>query len=70
MSILYIKCKKNTFILQKNYTGGIMIMGVKTMIKKFSVKNFKNFREKLVLDFSRVRDYEFNDFLIKNGIVN
>ena len=46
------------------------MMGVKTMIKKFSVKNFKNFKEKLILDFSKVRDYEFNQYLIKNGIVN
>jgi len=40
------------------------------MIKRFSVKNFKNFKEKLVLDFSKVRDYEFNNDLIKNGLVN
>lgn len=47
-----------------------MCMGEKLMIKKFSVKNFKNFKEKLVLDFSKVRDYEFNQSLIKNGLVN
>jgi len=40
------------------------------MIKKFSVKNFKNFKEELVLDFSKIRDYEFNQNLIKNNIVN
>lgn len=40
------------------------------MLKKFSVKNFKNFKEKLILDFSKVRDYEFNYNLIKNGLVN
>ena len=40
------------------------------MIKKFSVKNFKNFKEKLVLDFSNVRDYGFNQSLIKNKLVN
>ena len=40
------------------------------MIKKFSVKNFKNFQDELVLDFSKVRDYEFNKSLIKNGLVN
>lgn len=45
-------------------------MGVKLMIKKFSVKNFKNFRDKLVLDFSKVRDYEFNGNLVKNGLIN
>ena len=40
------------------------------MIKRFSVKNFKNFKEKIVLDFSKVRDYEFNQSLIKNNLVN
>ena len=47
-----------------------MLLGGNLMIKKFSVKNFKNFKEKLVLDFSKVRDYEFNSHLIKNGLIN
>ncbi len=45
-------------------------MEVNLMIKKFSVKNFKNFREEIVLDFSKIRDYEFNQSLIKNNLVN
>lgn len=45
-------------------------MGGNLMIKKFSVKNFKNFKEKLTLDFSKVRVYEFNQSLIKNNLVN
>ena len=40
------------------------------MLKKFSVKNFKNFKEKLVLDFSKVRDYSFNQYLIKDNLIN
>ncbi len=40
------------------------------MLKRFSVKNFKNFKEKLILDFSKTREYEFNQNLIKNGLVN
>ena len=40
------------------------------MLRKFSVKNFKNFKDKLVLDFTKVRDYEFNSNLIKNNLVN
>ena len=43
---------------------------LKKMIKKFSVQNFKNFKEKLTLDFSKIRDYEFNQSLIKNNLVN
>ena len=45
-------------------------MGVRYMLRKFSVKNFKNFKDNLVLDFSKSRDYEFNQHLIKNGLVN
>ncbi len=45
-------------------------MGETFMIRKFKVKNFKSFEEELVLDFSKVRDYEFNNSLIKNGLVN
>ena len=40
------------------------------MLKKFTVKNFKNFKEALTLDFSRVHDYGFNTQLIRNGLVN
>ena len=31
------------------------------MLKKFEVKNFKNFDEHLVLDLSKINNYEFND---------
>lgn len=40
------------------------------MIKKFSVKNFKNFKEQITLDFTKSRDYSFNQDLIKNGLIN
>lgn len=40
------------------------------MIKKFKVKNFKNFQEELVLDFSKTRDYAFNQHLVKNNLIN
>ena len=40
------------------------------MLKKFTVKNFKNFKEKIVLDFSKVHEYEFNQNLIKNNLIN
>ncbi len=42
----------------------------KIMIKKFRVKNFKNFKDTLLLDFSKIRDYGFNQSLIRNGLVN
>ena len=40
------------------------------MLKKFTVTNFKNFSNPCVLDFTRTRDYDFNNDLVKNGILN
>ncbi len=40
------------------------------MIKKFTVKNFKNFKETISLDFTKVHDYAFNSQLIRNDLVN
>lgn len=40
------------------------------MLTKFSVTNFKKFKDKLTLDFSRSRDYNFNSHLIVDGIIN
>lgn len=39
------------------------------MIKLFEVSGFKNFKEKIVLDFSDVRDYKFNTGCITNGLI-
>ena len=30
------------------------------MLKKFEIKNFKNFKEKIVVDFGKVGGYQFN----------
>ena len=40
------------------------------MLKYFEVKNFKGFKDKLSIDFSKHRDYTFHSDFIKNGIVN
>ncbi len=40
------------------------------MLKKFEVNGFKNFKNNIVLDFSDVRDYQFNETCIRNGILN
>lgn len=39
------------------------------MLKRFEVRNIKNFQEKFVLDFSDVRDYQFNKQCIKNAML-
>lgn len=45
-------------------------MGDSLMIKKFTVRNYKGFKNPITLDLSQPRDYSFNSELIRNGIVN
>jgi AAA15 family ATPase/GTPase len=40
------------------------------MLMKFEVENFKNFKEKLIFDFSKTRDYSYHKNLIKSDLVN
>lgn len=39
------------------------------LLKNFSVKNYKNFKEKFTLDLADIRDYKFNRESIKDNIV-
>lgn len=40
------------------------------MLKKFEVNGFKNFKENIILDFSDVRDYKFNEECIRESLLN
>ncbi|NYB74535.1 AAA family ATPase [Sedimentibacter hydroxybenzoicus DSM 7310] len=40
------------------------------MIKIFEVSGFKNFKDKIILNFSDVRDYKFNSDCITNGLIS
>jgi AAA15 family ATPase/GTPase len=40
------------------------------MLMRFEVSNFQSFNEKIVFDFTDVKNYEFNNDCIRNGIVN
>lgn len=40
------------------------------MLKSFTVSNYKSFRDEIYFDLSNTRDYEFNNYLITNGILN
>ena len=40
------------------------------MLVRFKVKNFKKFKDELVFDFTKVKKYEFNENIIKDGILN
>jgi len=39
------------------------------MLAKFEVKNFKNFKNQLIFDFTNTKNYKFNQDAIDNGIV-
>ena len=39
------------------------------MLKKFSVTNFKGFRDKITLDIGVPSNYGFNTDVIKNGLI-
>lgn len=39
------------------------------MLKRFEVKNFRNFKERFVFDLSNTKNYEFNPECIENGFV-
>mgnify|MGYP000955018788 CR=1 FL=1 len=40
------------------------------MIKKFTVKNYKGFKDEITLDFSDIKNYQFNTFAVKNKLIN
>lgn len=40
------------------------------MIESFSVENYKNFRDRVKIDFTKTKNYEFNNYLISNGMLN
>ena len=40
------------------------------MLRKFSIKGFRGFKDKLTFDLTKAREYEFNRHLIHNGLVS
>ena len=40
------------------------------MLKSFSVKNYKNFKDKLTVDFSATGSYRFNPDCVDNGLIS
>ncbi len=40
------------------------------MLKKFTVKNYKSFKEPITIDFSNHRDYKFNEHCVSNGLLS
>ena len=46
------------------------MLGDKNMLEKFSVKNYKNFRNEISIDFTEKHDYKFNENCIKDGVLN
>jgi hypothetical protein len=40
------------------------------MLRRFSVRNYKNFKNELILDFTAIRDYKFSSDCISNGLLS
>ena len=40
------------------------------MLKKFAVENYRNFKDRIEIDFGAVRNYSFNEHCIKDGLLN
>ncbi len=40
------------------------------MLKRFQVKNYKNFRDAICIDFTNVHDYRYNEYCVKNGLIS
>ena len=40
------------------------------MLRKFEVKNYKNFRETISVDFTNVHDYRYNEYCVKNDLIS
>ena len=40
------------------------------MLKKFAVKNYKNFKEKIEINFDAVAGYQFSSDCICNGLIS
>ena len=40
------------------------------MLRKFEVKNYKNFKDTLSIDFTNVHDYKYNMYCVKNDLIS
>lgn len=40
------------------------------MLRKFEVKNYKNFKETITVDFTNVHDYRYNEYCVKNDLIS
>ena len=47
----------------------VMRESEESMLLEFHVKNFKNFKDELILDLSRTNNYEFSEEAVPGGVV-
>lgn len=40
------------------------------MLRRFTVENYKNFKNPVTIDFTKKHDYQFNDYCLKDGIIS
>ena len=39
------------------------------MLKKFTLKNYKNFKDEIAIDFENIAGYQFNTDCLNDGII-
>ena len=47
-----------------------IIKGGADVLKRFELRNYKNFKDRIVIDFENVGGYQFNTECIENGIIS
>jgi len=73
--MLIVKKKKEgaviflRIILTAIFERGSIKMG-DNMLIKFTVENYKSFKEPITIDFSDTHDYKFNSYCVKNGLLS
>ena len=43
--------------------------GAYSMLKRFTLRNYKNFRDKIEIDFGNIAGYQFSTDCITNGVI-
>lgn len=67
-SVIFLRKALDLYLKVRYNISSAMIGGI-SMLKRFEVEGFKNFKDKITFDFSDVRDYKFNTECISDGLL-
>ena len=56
--------------IRKLINYSVIYLHYDTMLRRFSVQNYKNFQNRVTLDFTKTRDYHYNLSCVKDGLLN